>query len=74
MYLKKRLGASFQYNIFQIQVIRFLISNFYTDKIDERYSKNRQKAKEEYEKEIKPMLEEFMEKYGDQWRRLGEDE
>ncbi|TFG18763.1 MAG: hypothetical protein EU530_08290 [Promethearchaeota archaeon] len=56
------------------EVIRFLISNFYTDKIDERYSKKRRDAKDEYEKEIKPMLEDFMDKYGDQWRRLGEDE
>jgi len=56
------------------EVIRFLISNFYSDKIEERYSIKRQEAKKEYEKEIKPMLEDFMEKYGDQWRRLGEDE
>jgi len=56
------------------EVIRFLISNYFKNKIEEKYSKNRQEALKEYEKEIKPMLTEFMEKYGDQWRRLGEDE
>ncbi|MHA1109798.1 MAG: hypothetical protein ACTSRE_01755 [Promethearchaeota archaeon] len=56
------------------EVIRFLISNYFKNNIEEKYSKNRQEALKEYEKEIKPMLTEFMEKYGDQWRRLGEDE
>ncbi len=34
----------------------------------------KQLALKEYESEIGSMLSEFMEKYGDQWRRLGEDE
>jgi hypothetical protein len=35
--------------------------------------KHKQQALKEYESEIGPMLFDFMEKYGDQWRRLGED-
>ena len=34
----------------------------------------KQLALKEYESEIGPLLSEFMENYGDQWRRLGEDE
>jgi len=56
------------------EVVRFLISNYFTMKFEQDLSKKRQEAKIEYEKDIKPMLAEFMEKFGDQWRRLGEDE
>ena len=55
------------------EVIRFLVSNYYNDKLAKTQSLNKQAAIEEYESEIEPMLNDFMKKYGDQWRRLGED-
>jgi len=36
--------------------------------------KLKQQALKEYKNEIGPILSEFMEKYGNQWRRLGEDQ
>ncbi|MHA2000743.1 MAG: hypothetical protein ACTSVU_01470 [Promethearchaeota archaeon] len=34
----------------------------------------KQQALKEYKNEIVPILSEFMEKYGNQWRRLDEDQ
>lgn len=55
------------------EVIRFLVSNFFNDNLAKTQNINKQAAIEEYETEIEPMLNDFMKKYGDQWRRLGED-
>jgi len=56
------------------EVIRFLVSNYFTDKLAKSNEQSQNHALHEYETEIEPILNEFMKKYGDQWRRLGEDE
>ena len=56
------------------EVIRFLISYYFNQNIKAEHDLQREKAKKEYEEEIAPMLSDFMDKYGDQWKRLGEDE
>ena len=56
------------------EVIRFLISDYFNRKFKQEYERKKSQAKKEYDSEIGPMLTEFMDKYGDQWRRLGEDE
>lgn len=56
------------------EVIRFLISGYFNMNLKLDYEKHKQQALKEYESEIGPMLSGFMEKYGDQWRKLGEDE
>ena len=56
------------------EVIRYLVSNYYNSYIKKEADKRRENAKKEYDLEIEPMLKDFMAKYGDQWRRLGEDE
>ncbi|MHA1673887.1 MAG: hypothetical protein ACTSYI_09680, partial [Promethearchaeota archaeon] len=56
------------------EVIRFLISYYYNQKLKKEYNLQMEEAKKEYASEIAPMLSDFMEKYGDQWKRLGEDE
>lgn len=56
------------------EVIRFLISNYFNQNIKAKYDSQWEKAKKEYDEDIAPMLSDFMAKYGDQWRRLGEDE
>ncbi|MCF2139227.1 MAG: hypothetical protein K9W44_04155 [Candidatus Lokiarchaeota archaeon] len=55
------------------EVIRFLISDFFNRKIKREYERNKILAKKEYDNEIGSMLTEFIDKYGDQWRRLGEE-
>lgn len=56
------------------EVVRFLVSDYYNIHLKEKQNQLHEKAKVEYETEIEPMLKDFMAKYGDQWRRLGEDE
>ena len=56
------------------EVFRFLISNYYNTTLKSNYESQRTQALKEYESEIEPMLSEFMDKYGKQWRKLGEDE
>ncbi len=56
------------------EVIRFLISYYFNQNLKKEYNLQREEAKKEYANEIAPMLSDFMEKYGDQWKRLGEDE
>ena len=56
------------------EVIRYLITNYYTKNFKEKINKKKQRAQREYEKDIKPILKDFMSKYSDQWKRLGEDD
>ena len=56
------------------EVIRFLVSNYFNQNLKVPHTLQKEKAMKEYEEEIAPMLSEFMEKYGNQWKRLGEDE
>ena len=50
------------------EVIRFLIQQYYREHLDA----NKITAREELERDRK-IIREFMEKYGDEWRKLGED-
>ena len=49
------------------EVIRFLIANFY----NESFNDARDSAQKDYEKAL-PYINKFMEKYGEEWKRLGE--
>lgn len=42
------------------EVVRFLISNYFTTNIQHDHDKKRMAAKNEYDKDIRPMLEDFM--------------
>ncbi len=55
------------------EVIRYLISNYYNRNFGDKVQKNKERALEEYENDVKPILENFMSKYSDQWKRLGEE-
>ena len=56
------------------EVIRFLVSHYFNQNLKAQYNLEKENALKEYEEEIAPMLSDFMAKYGDQWKRLGEDE
>ena len=49
------------------EVIRFLIQQYYRDHLEEQ----QMSAKKELEQD-KAIVKKFMEKFGDEWRKLGE--
>ena len=50
------------------EVIRFLIQQYYRENLESI----RLSAKEELERD-KKLIKDFMKKYGEEWRKLGED-
>jgi hypothetical protein len=50
------------------EVVRFLIQNYYKEHLEGE----KKKASEELEND-KKLIKKFMEKYGEEWRKLGED-
>ena len=50
------------------EVVRFLIQNYYKEHLEGEMKK----ASEELEND-KKLIKKFMEKYGEEWRKLGED-
>ena len=50
------------------EVVRFLVQNYYKEHLEEE----KKTALEELVKD-KALIEKFMEKYGEEWRKLGED-
>jgi hypothetical protein len=49
------------------EVVRFLIQNYYTQKLEEQENK----AKKEVEQD-QVTIQKFMDKYGPEWKKLGE--
>lgn len=50
------------------EVVRFLIQYYY----QQRFQDSKTKAKEEVDAD-RFLIKEFMDKYGEEWRKLGED-
>ena len=50
------------------EVVRFLIQNYYKEHLE----KEKIVAREEIERD-RDIIKKFMEKYGEEWRKLGED-
>ena len=72
--LKKNLSSRFEIIKSAIgiqndaEVVRFLIQNYYREHLEGE----RKIALEDIEEDRK-IIKKFMEKYGDEWRKLGED-
>ncbi len=50
------------------EVVRFLIQNYFNEHIKDRESKARLELEED-----RDIIKRFMDRYGDEWRKLGED-
>lgn len=50
------------------EVVRFLIQNYFNEYIKDKESKAKLELKEDRE-----IIKRFMDRYGDEWRKLGED-
>jgi len=50
------------------EVVRFLIQNYYKQNLDSE----KKVAREEIERD-REIVKQFMEKYGEEWKKLGED-
>ena len=51
------------------EVVRFLIQHYYQENLEQSILDARGEVEQDKER-----IEKFMNKYGDEWRRLGEDE
>ena len=49
------------------EVVRFLIQNYYNERL-----KGEKKAAQEKIEQDRAVIKQFMEKYGEEWRKLGE--